>query len=75
MLHLCTDIDTSMLKNLVPDSTPSKLAMLWQDKQMANKRQETGGLHSVLKLAIGTRVMLTTNVDVSDRWPSQLSKR
>ena len=33
---------------------------------LSNKRQETGGLHSVLKLAIGARVMLTTNVDVSD---------
>ena len=29
---------------------------------LSNKRQETGGLHSVLKLAIGARVMLTTNV-------------
>ena len=33
---------------------------------LSSKRQETGGLHSVLKLAIGARVMLTTNVDVSD---------
>ena len=33
---------------------------------LSNKRQETGGLHSVLKLAIGARVMLTTNVNVSD---------
>lgn len=33
---------------------------------LSNKRSDTGGLHSVLKLAIGARVMLTTNVDVSD---------
>ena len=33
---------------------------------ISNKRSETGGLHSTLKLAIGARVMLTTNVDVSD---------
>ena len=32
---------------------------------LSNKRQETGGLHSVLKLAIGASVLLT-NVDVSD---------
>ena len=32
----------------------------------SNKCQEMGGLHSVLKLAIGACVMLTTNVDVSD---------
>ena len=33
---------------------------------LTHKRQETGGLHSVLKLSIGARVMLTTNVDASD---------
>ena len=33
---------------------------------LSNKRTDTGGLHSVLKLAIGARCMLTTNVDVSD---------
>ena len=33
---------------------------------LSAKRSETGGLHGVLKLAVGARVMLTTNVDVSD---------
>ena len=33
---------------------------------LSDKRSETGGLHSVLKLAVGSRVMLTTNIDVSD---------
>lgn len=33
---------------------------------LSDKRSETGGLHSVLKIAIGAKVMLTTNVDVSD---------
>ena len=33
---------------------------------LSNKRSDTGGLHSVLKIAIGAKVMLTTNVDVSD---------
>lgn len=33
---------------------------------LSNKRNETGGLHSVLKLAVGAKVMLTTNIDVSD---------
>ena len=32
---------------------------------LSDKRSETGGLHSVIKLAIGARVMLTANV-VSD---------
>ena len=34
--------------------------------RLSNKRSETGGLHGVLKLAIGAPVMLTTNVDVAD---------
>ena len=33
---------------------------------LSDKRAETGGLHGTLKLAIGTRVMLTANVDVAD---------
>ena len=34
--------------------------------KLPDKRAETGGLHNVLKVAIRARVMLTTNVDVSD---------
>ena len=33
---------------------------------ISEKRSDTGGLHAVLKLAIGASVMLTANVDVSD---------
>ena len=33
---------------------------------LSGKRTETGGLHSILNIAVGARVMLTTNVDVSD---------
>ncbi len=33
---------------------------------LSDKRSETGGLHGILKIAIGARVMLTTNVDVAD---------
>ena len=33
---------------------------------LSQKRSETGGLHSTLKLTVGARVMLTANVDVSD---------
>ena len=33
---------------------------------LSDKRSETGSLHSVLKLAIGARVMLTANTDVFD---------
>jgi len=31
-----------------------------------DKTSDPGGLHGVLKIAIGARVMLITNVDVSD---------
>ena len=33
---------------------------------LSDKRSDTGGLHTALKLAIGASVMLTANVDVSD---------
>ena len=33
---------------------------------MSEKRSDTGNLHTTLKLAVGARVMLTVNVDVSD---------
>ena len=33
---------------------------------LSNKRTDTGGLHGVLNIACGAKVMLTTNVDVSD---------
>ena len=33
---------------------------------LSDERSETGGFHSFLKVAIGARVMLTTNIDVSD---------
>ena len=41
-----------------------------QTEQLSNipipgKRSDTGGLHSVLSVAVGARVMLTVNVDVS----------
>jgi len=52
---------------------PSRLVMLWLVKPPTlpclaslDKRSETGGLHSTLKLAVGAHIMLTVNVDVSD---------
>ena len=49
----------------------AKDAMTGQTKHidlstLSTKRTETGGLHGVLKIATCARVMLTTNVDVSD---------
>ena len=35
-------------------------------QSLSENRNETGGLHSTLKLAIGARVMLVANIDVSD---------
>ena len=49
----------------------AKDAMTGQTKHLdlaslSSKRTETGGVHGMLKIACGARVMLTTNVDVSD---------
>ena len=35
-------------------------------QSLSENRNETGGLHGTLKLAIGARVMLVANIDVSD---------
>ena len=75
--RLNADVDIRnalILKNLPPEcdqySIKASDAMAGQTAHielstLSNKRQGTGGLHSVLKLAIGARVMLTTNVDVA----------
>ena len=63
-----------MLDNLAPDN--AQYTMKASDSvagqtghislsTLSNNRSVTRGLHSTLKLAIGARVMLTTNVDVS----------
>ena len=76
--RLNADVDTQntlMLNNLAPQS--AQFAMKAIDSvagqtshislsSLSDKRSETGGLHTTLKLAIGARVMLTANVDVSD---------
>ena len=76
--RLNADVDsrnTVMLNNLTPQceqySIKASDAMAGQTAHielstLSNKRQETGGLNSVLKIAIRARVMLTTNIDVSD---------
>ena len=70
--RLNVDVDSRnalMLGNLAPHS--SQYTIKARDARagpttLSDKRSETGGLHGILKLAIGARVMLTTNVDVSD---------
>ena len=76
--RLNADVDTRntlMLNNLAPQSTQFAIkaidSVAGQTSHisltsLSDKRSETGGLHSTLKLAIGARVMLTANVDVSD---------
>ena len=76
--RLNDDVDvrnTYMLSNLPSSNSryviKAKDAITGQTKYidlatLSNKRTETGGVHGVLKIAIGARVMLTTNVDVSD---------
>ena len=76
--RLNVDVDTRnshMLNTLAPESEQYSIqasdAVAGQTchidlTTLSKKRTDTGGLHSVLKVAIGARVMLTTNVDVSD---------
>ena len=73
--RLNADVDTRnshMLNNLAPESAQYTVkAVAGQTSHFSlssrsDKRSETGGLHGTLKLAIGARVMLTANVDVSD---------
>ena len=76
--RLNADVDEHnehMLSKLPPSKTrydiKAKDAMTGQTKHidmstLSTKRTETGGLHGVLKIACAARVMLTTNVNVSD---------
>ena len=76
--RLNVDVDSRnalMLDNLAPQSAQYTIkardARAGQTTHISlsaisDKRSETGGLHGILKVAIGARVMLTTNVDVSD---------
>ena len=76
--RLNADVDKCnalMLDNLTPQSAQytikAKDARAGQTSHISlsavsDKRSETGGLHGILKLATGARVMLTTNIDVSD---------
>ena len=73
--RLNVDVDSRnalMLDNLAPQSAQYTIkardARAGQTTHISlsaisDKRSETGGLHGILKLAIGARVMLTTNVD------------
>ena len=76
--RLNADVDarnSHMLNNLAPESNQYTVKAIdsvadqtshFSLSNVSDKRSETGGLHGALKLAIGVRVMLTTNVDVSD---------
>ena len=64
-----------MLNNLAPQSAQYAIKAIDSVagqtshiclSSLSDKRSETGGLHTKLKLAIGARVMLTANVDASD---------
>ena len=76
--RLNADVDTRnshMLNSLAPESAQYTIKAIdsvagqtshLSLSSVSDKRSETGGLHGTLKLAIGARVMLTANVDVSD---------
>ena len=76
--RLNSDVDSQnalMLNNLAPQSTQYTIKAIDSIagqthhislSTISDKQSETGGLRSIVKLAIGAGVMLTTNVDVSD---------
>ena len=75
MYRLNADVDkrnSLMLNELVPQSAQYTIDSVAGQtchisrSSVSDKRSETCGLHSTLKLAIGARVMLTANVVVSD---------
>ena len=78
MYRLNADVDTrntDMLNSLAPNSAQYTIeaidSVAGQTSHISltslpHKRSETGGLHGILKLATGARVMPTANVDVSD---------
>ena len=78
MYRLNADVDTRntvMLNSLAPRSAQYAIKAIDSVagetshislSSLSDKRSETGGLNSTLKLAIGARVMLTANVDVAD---------
>ena len=61
--NLASEDQQVAMKSL--DSISSQTAHINLSK-LSEKRTDTGGLHGTLKLAVGARVMLTANVDVSD---------
>lgn len=76
--RLNSDVDahnSQMLNALVPETDIYSIhacdAIAGQThhinlSNLSDKRMDTGGLHGILKVAVGARVMLITNVDVSD---------
>jgi hypothetical protein len=59
---------TTPLCNLkATDQYPAHLSTQDIDKVLARGRSETGGLESVVSVKENCRVMLTTNIDISDR--------
>ena len=64
--RLNVEVDERNSHMLAPESQQYTIKACDAIASQTEKRSETGGLHGVLKLAIGARVMLTTNIDVSD---------
>ncbi|XP_071956833.1 uncharacterized protein [Antedon mediterranea] len=66
LLEVEPDSHNRMLVTAIDDKNDITGLIDLQNPGSQKKRSETGGLHKVLKLAVGARVMLTYNIDVSD---------
>ena len=60
------DTDKHICIGAIDNKKDSTGLINFQNDETVSKRSDTGGLHTVLKLVPGARVMLTYNIDVSD---------
>ena len=63
---LAPDVNQRIKIHASDDKTDSTGLVDFSNSQTSQKRSDTAGLHTVLVLAIGARVMLTYNIDTSD---------
>jgi citrate lyase gamma subunit len=62
MLDMCAQPNDQF--SITAQDTVSGQTHHIQLSNISNKKSDTGGLHSVLKIAVGASVMLTANIDV-----------
>ena len=65
--RMLESIDSALIETLAIDLIPKKLPSYVYDKVLSLNQSKTGGLSHKLSIKIEARVMLTSNVDISDK--------